>query len=58
MKTGYFVAYFLSVVTLFMFTSGDLYYSGELKTDSGKIRILSYNIRNGIGMDEVRITIV
>ena len=37
MKTGYFVAYFLSVVTLFMFTSGDLYYSGELKTDSGKI---------------------
>lgn len=53
MKTGYFVAYFLSVVTLFMFTSGDLYYSGELKTDSGKIRILSYNIRNGIGMDEV-----
>jgi endonuclease/exonuclease/phosphatase family metal-dependent hydrolase len=53
MKTGYFVAYFLSAVTLFMFTSGDLYYSGELKTDSGKIRILSYNIRNGIGMDEV-----
>jgi endonuclease/exonuclease/phosphatase family metal-dependent hydrolase len=53
MKTGYFVAYFLSAVTLFMFTSGDLYYLGELKTDSGKIRILSYNIRNGIGMDEV-----
>jgi hypothetical protein len=29
MKTGYFVAYFLSAVTLFMFTSGDLYPARE-----------------------------
>jgi endonuclease/exonuclease/phosphatase family metal-dependent hydrolase len=53
MKTGYFVAYFLSAAILFLFTNVDLFRQGERKSDSGKIRILSYNIRNARGMDEV-----
>lgn len=53
MKTGYFATYFLSAAILFLFTNVDLFRQGERKSDSGKIRILSYNIRNGIGMDEV-----
>lgn len=53
MRNLYFVAYFFSAVILFMFTNVDLFRQGERKSDSGKIRILSYNIHNGIGMDEV-----
>ncbi len=53
MKTGYFATYFLSAAILFLFTNVDLFRQGERKSDSGKIRILSYNIRNARGMDEV-----
>ncbi len=53
MKNYYFGAYFLSAVILFVFTSGDLCRAADPKTDSAEIRILSYNIRNARGMDEV-----
>ena len=49
----YFVAYFLSAVILFVFTSGDLCRAADPKTDTAEIRIVSYNIRNARGMDEV-----
>jgi len=53
MMNRYFVAYFLSAVILFVFTSGDLCRAADLKTDTAEIRIVSYNIRNARGMDEV-----
>ncbi|MCW1735412.1 endonuclease/exonuclease/phosphatase family protein [Anaerorudis cellulosivorans] len=52
MKNYYFGAYFLSAVILFVFLSC-YSFRQESKTESGKIRILSYNIRNARGMDEV-----
>jgi endonuclease/exonuclease/phosphatase family metal-dependent hydrolase len=53
MMNRYFVAYFLSAVILFVFTSGDLCRAADPKTDTAEIRIVSYNIRNARGMDEV-----
>ncbi len=52
MKNYYFGAYFLSAAILFVFLSC-YSFRQENKTESGKIRILSYNIRNARGMDEV-----
>ena len=56
MMNRYFVAYFLSAVILFVFTSGDLCRAADPKTDTEEIRIVSYNIRNARGMDGVVIT--
>lgn len=53
MKNNYFGVYFLSAVILFVFVHCYSFRQAEKETDSKKIRILSYNIRNARGMDEV-----